>query len=210
MAVLRYPEAVVDDRSAHRESGLFGVAEQLLRDDGPHALSLRRIAELAGTSTQAVYTTFGGKPGLIDALYRVGYQRLAERLEAVDAHLEPIPMLVELSLAYRDNALANPHLYELMTGLPLPEYDPPATSRAFARSTLQPLIDAVAAAVRCGELDGNPREVAHVLWAAAHGFVSLVIHGLDGGDDPDGRYLAMTHHLIDGYRTTIDRPTPAT
>ena len=42
---------------------VFSAAEHLLHADGPHALSVRHIAELAGTSTQAVYTEFGGKAG---------------------------------------------------------------------------------------------------------------------------------------------------
>lgn len=188
---------------AGADNELFQVAEVLLRDAGPHALSLRQIAVRAGTSTQAVYTSFGGKPGLIDALFRAGYSRLADRLAAVDTDLEPIQMIAELSLAYRDNALANPHLYDVMTGRPLPEYDPPAASRAFARSTLHPLIDAVTAAVDEGDFEGEPEQIAHVLWAAAHGFVSLIIHGLDVGDGADTRYRAMTRHLIDSYRTIV-------
>ena len=58
------------------------VADELLDTEGPDALSLRRIADLADTSTQAVYTQFGGKPGLADAMYRSGYQRLADELDA--------------------------------------------------------------------------------------------------------------------------------
>lgn len=207
MALLRYLAVMADERGPHATDGdLFAVAERVLREAGPHALSLRRIAELAGTSTQAVYTSFGGKPGLIDALFRAGYARLAERLETVDPGLDPIPTILELSDAYRDNALANPHLYDLMTGRPLPEYDAPADSRAFARSTMQPLIDAVVDAVEQGELDGDPSQIAHVLWAAVHGFTSLLIHGLDGGRDADERYRAMAIHLVDSYRSTSPDP----
>lgn len=63
-----------------RSEQLVSVAEQLLDEAGPHALSLRRIAEAAETSTQAVYTEFGGKQGLADVLFRAGFERLASHL----------------------------------------------------------------------------------------------------------------------------------
>lgn len=185
---------------ATTDADLLDAAEQLLRSAGPHALSLRRIADLAGTSTQAVYTRFGGKPALIDALFRTGFDRLAARLDHIGSATDPIALIVELSLAYRDNALANPHLYDIMTGHPLPGCPPSAESLAVARSTMRPLVEAVESAVDVGELVGDPHEIAHALWAAAHGFVSLLIHGFDTGGDADVRYRSMTRHVLDGYR----------
>lgn len=185
---------------AQENSRIFEVAEQLLRTEGPHSLSLRNIADLAGTSTQAVYTQFGGKAGLADALYREGYRRLGERLALVDPTLEPLARIRALSEAYRDNALENPHLYDLMTGRPLPEYDPPAESRRLARSTLQPLIDALGDAVTARVLVGDPRLIARLMWASGHGLLSLVIHGLDAATDMPVRYRAVTEMLIDCHR----------
>jgi AcrR family transcriptional regulator len=200
--------SVIAERTvAGPEPSVLVAAERLLRTEGPHGLSLRRIAELAGTSTQAVYTQFGGKAGLADALYREGYRRLDEGLAEVDTTLEPLERIRALSEAYRSNALAHPHLYEVMTGRPLPEYDPPAASRRRARRTLQPLIDALAEAVDRGELVGDPREIAGRMWAAGHGFVSLVIHGLDAAGDVEDRYRALTESLITGHRPP-GAPTP--
>lgn len=190
-----------DDRTTTEpDPSVLEAAERLLRSEGPHGLSLRRIAELAGTSTQAVYTQFGGKAGLADALYREGYRRLDERLARVDVTLEPLDRVRALSEAYRSNALEHPHLYEVMTARPLPEYDPPPASRRRARRTLQPVIEALAEAVAAGELVGDPREIARRMWAAGHGFVSLVIHGLDTAGEAEGRYRALTESLIAGHR----------
>lgn len=199
--------ATAERPATTREPSVLDAAEQLLRAEGPHGLSLRRIAELAGTSTQAVYTQFGGKAGLADALYREGYRRLDERLAGVDTELDPLDRVRALSEAYRANALEHPHLYEVMTGRPVPEYDPPLASRRRARRTLQPVIDALAEAVARGELVGDPREIARRMWAAGHGFVSLVIHGLDTGRDAEDRYRALTETLITGHRPP-GAPTP--
>lgn len=186
------------------DRSVFDAAEHVLRTEGPHHLSVRHIAELAGTSTQAVYTQFGGKAGLADALYREGYHRLEKRLAQIDTKAEPLDRIRALSEAYRDNALENPHLYDVMTGRPLPEYTPSAESRRLARNTLQPLIDALANAVAHGQLAGEPRAIAQRMWAAGHGFLSLIIHGLDTADDVDNRYLALTNVLLAGHRPRPD------
>lgn len=191
---------VDDDRRAHPlAASLVEVAESLLREEGPHAVSLRRVAEAAGTTTQAVYTSFGGKPGLIDALYREGYRRLADRLDDVEQPADPIERIRALGAAYRESALADPHLYELMTAHPIAGYEPPVASRREARATLQPLVDAARNAVDAGMLDGEPREIAHLLWAAGHGFVGLELHGL-APDDADVAYARMTDALLAGHR----------
>lgn len=174
------------------------VADEVLDAAGPDALSLRKIAELAGTSTQAVYTQFGGKPGLADAMYRSGYRRLADELDALPDIADPIERLRTLALAYRRVALANPEHYKLMTGRPIADYDPPRDSLRFAAATMEPLVDAVRTACASGVLEGDPRTVAMRLWAAGHGRVSLELHGLvDVDDDEANDYF---DRLIDAHR----------
>jgi AcrR family transcriptional regulator len=161
-----------------RAIGLVGVAEALLIDEGPHALSLRRIADAAGTTTQSVYTEFGGKPGLVDALFRAGFQRLADRLAATVLPSGHVERLLELAIVYRSVAHDYPAHYELMTGRPVAEYQAPPDSLQFASSTLQPLRDAVAGAIAAGVLRGDAAQVAEQMWAAAHGHISLELSGL--------------------------------
>src|SRR4051812_23804404 len=71
--------AAEDDLDARRRQ-VVEAAARVLAEDGPHGLSLRRIAAEAGGSTQIVYTLFGGKPGLADALYAEGFRRLAQAM----------------------------------------------------------------------------------------------------------------------------------
>ena len=174
------------------------VADELLASSGPDGLSLRKIAELADTSTQAVYTQFGGKAGLADAMYRSGYQRLAAELGALPPIDEPIERLRELGLAYRRVALANPEHYKLMTGRPIADYDPPRDTLRFALSTMAPLIDAVRVGCESGLLDGDPRAIAMRFWAAGHGRVSLELHGLVPVDEAEAN--EYFDRLIDAHR----------
>lgn len=194
------PEAADNGRPTTIAQALITVAERLLREEGPHAVSLRRVAEAADTTTQAVYTCFGGKPGLIDALYREGYARLAARLSEVATDTDPLERIRSLGAAYRERALADPHLYELMTAQPVAGYEPPIASRRAARTTLEPLVDAARDAVEESLLAGEPTQIAHLLWAAGHGFVGLEIHGL-APDDPDAAYRRMTDALLAGHRS---------
>ena len=183
-----------------RTDQLAAVAERLLNEHGPHALSLRRIAEEAGTSTQSVYTEFGGKPGLADVLFRSGFERLASHLSGLTLPDEPIERIVTLGFAYRYVALSHPHHYALMTSRPMPEYEPTADSLAFAASTIQPLRQAVGKAIDAGVLEGNPREITEALWAVGHGYVSLENSGLLPVDDD--RYVRYLRTVIGGWRPT--------
>ena len=54
---------------------LLRVAVDMLNQDGPDGLQTRKIASAAGTSTMAVYTYFGGMPGLIAAVAEEGLRQ---------------------------------------------------------------------------------------------------------------------------------------
>lgn len=177
------------------------AAAALLVEQGPEGLSTRRVAERVGASTQVVYTLFGGKAGLADALFRKGFSLLKAALRAVPDDLDPLDHLLALERAYRASALAEPALYQVMFGRPIPGYDPPPASLEFAWQGFELLVQAVARAVEQGALGPHePREVARVLWALAHGMVSLELAGhLPDDADPAGRYDRAITALIDGY-----------
>jgi AcrR family transcriptional regulator len=198
---MAYDAPVRSSSGSVRATELVGVAEALLISEGPHALSLRRIADAAGTTTQSVYTEFGGKPGLIDALFRSGFQRLADRLAATSLPNGHVERLLELAIVYRSVAHDFPAHYELMTGRPIAEYQAPPASLQFASSTLEPLRDAVADAITAGVLRGEASLVAEQMWAAAHGHISLELSGLLRRDLAAYRNSLMLQ--IDGHRRIV-------
>ena len=95
---------------------LLEAAARLLSEDGPTSLTTRRVASEAGTSTMAVYTHFGSINDLVQAVVVEGFRRFGERLRAVPRTDDPLADLVGLSVAYRENALENRHLYTVMFG----------------------------------------------------------------------------------------------
>jgi AcrR family transcriptional regulator len=185
-------------RSNHRSSTdptdltgrLVDEAARLLVEHGPAGLSLRKLAAAVGVSTMPVYTLFGDKQGLLDAMHREGFRRLGETLRAVRQTADPLADLIQLGLAYRRAALASPHLYGLMFGRPVPEFSPGDAGRAAAEAAYRPLVDAVTRCQQAGALTGDdPERIALHLWAVAHGMVSLELNDqLPETGDPDGRY----------------------
>ncbi len=157
---------------------LLDVASRLLAAEGPQALALRRIAAEAGCSTTVLYRMFGGKHGLLEALYVEGFRRFRRRLAAVPRDPDPRVHLRALGLAYRENALAERNYYGLMFGAPVPGFRPGEETLATALSAFAILEDAVAACAAAGLLaDADPRRVALSFWAGIHGFVSLELNG---------------------------------
>jgi AcrR family transcriptional regulator len=172
-----YELAQRDGQEALRRA-LLDAASRLLMAEGPQALTMRRVAGAVGSSTTVLYTMFGAKEGLADALYREGFERLRRRLEAVPGSSGPLARLGAMAHAYRDNALAERAYYGLMFQQAIPGFQPSSASLEAARDSLEVLARAVRACMDAGELEeGDPRAVAEVLWAAVHGAVSLELAG---------------------------------
>lgn len=182
-----YQEAHARGREAQRRA-VLDCASRLLEDEGPDALTVRRVAGRVGCSTTVLYTMFGGKPGLAEALWCEGFERLRAALAAV-VEPDPLDRLAALGRAYRDSALAHRSYYAVMFQRPIPRFSPSPDAQTASRRVLQLLIDAVRACIDAGVFrPADPAHVARVLWAAAHGSVSLELAGYEGAVDAQGRY----------------------
>ena len=157
---------------------LLDRAGELLSAEGPKALSLRKLAADVGTSTTAVYSLFGSKPDLVNALYVEGFRRFQTRTEAVQLTGDPVEDLVRLGLAYRASALADPQLYSIMFTNAVPGFEPSAEAAALGRANLAPLEESVRAGVESGVFaDIDPDVIAVSCWGFVHGLVSLELNG---------------------------------
>ncbi|WUI02182.1 TetR/AcrR family transcriptional regulator [Spirillospora sp. NBC_00431] len=185
---------------------LLDAASRLLAAEGPEALALRRIAAEVGCSTTVLYRMFGGKPGLIEALYIEGFERFRQRLAAVPRRADPRGHVFELGRAYRAYALTERHYYRLMFGRPIPGFEPGEEALATADSAYEVLADAVTACADAGLLiDADPRHVASSFWAGVHGLVSLE---LDGHlDDADAVLGVLMRGISSGFFTGTDQTT---
>lgn len=167
-------------------------AGEALTENGPHGLGLRTLAARAGTSTSAVYSLFGGKPGLVRALYIEAFRRFREHLLAAPTSDDAAEDLVQLGLAYRRSAREDPHLYSIMFSRPVPDFEPDEDACAAADGAFDVLRQAAARAVAAGELPGPPERVALTAWALVHGLVSLELAGtVPPGVDVGRNYEAV-------------------
>lgn len=180
---------------------LLDEAGRLLSDEGPAALSLRRLAKDVGTSTTAVYSLFGSKSALVRAVYLEGFSRFGARLDAVPRTDDPIADVLSLGVAYRESALADPHLYAVMFGLVIPEFEPDPEDKAVSVATMDPLVNAVREIMAAGQLvDTTPETAAIGLWAHAHGLVSLELGGsMPPGFDAAAHYEGMLSAAVRGW-----------
>jgi AcrR family transcriptional regulator len=171
---------------------LIEVAADILSEDGPAALSARRLARDAGTSTMAVYTHFGGMPALVRAVVAEGFARLYARVAEVEQTDDPLMDLIASSAAYRAHALADPHLFSVMFGsASLGQYRLTTEELEVGLAAFDQLAAIVARVMDAGAIRaGDPRAVAGQFWAALHGYVMIEISGLSHVvEDPEVEIL---------------------
>jgi AcrR family transcriptional regulator len=189
----RIVKTPVDPRQSSAEpsddvaAALLSAARQIFESDGLPGLSVRRVAEAAGCTTMQVYSRYGGKDGLLQALFDEGFEALATAQQAVPASLPPAERVRRLCREYLRIAAERPHHYALMLGAHSGDFQPPVESRERALATLTNLVEAVGNALpQTTDRDQRAREVAHQILAFCHGWAML-----------------SASQLLDGARTVV-------
>ncbi|MGE5287898.1 MAG: TetR/AcrR family transcriptional regulator [Micromonosporaceae bacterium] len=191
---------------------LIETAARLLAEEGPGALSTRRLAAEAGTSTMAVYTYFGGMDDLVRAMVREGFTMLNDRMSAVAETEDPASDVAALGLAYRRNAIEHRHLYSVMFGgSNLAGFRLTDEDRQHGRYTLEILVKTVTRCMAAGRFAAGDAElVAHQMWIAVHGLVTLELGGyLPEPYDADTCFDALVRGLLIGAGDEITAATRA-
>lgn len=178
----------------------LAAAVATLERDGPGALSARRVAATAGTSTGALYEFFGDKAGLVRAVAAEGFAGLLDALRGVPDQDDARRHLVALLDAVRRFAHARPTLFEVMTARPIAEYDPSNQELQVATAVYRVLVDAVARWLGTAGSATSPREAAHIVVAAHGGFVAAELAGIAGSSRRtiDARYRRGVDAVLDG------------
>lgn len=142
-------------RSA-RAREVVAEGRRLLEEEGPGALTMRRLAERLGIQAPSLYKHLPDKTALEAAIIATGMEEAAAAFETAVGGNEALPAL---AAAYREFALAHPHLYRLMNNGPLPRRYLPA---GLEERTAAPLLRVAGSRAR-----------ARAVWAFAHGMVML-------------------------------------
>jgi AcrR family transcriptional regulator len=181
------------------ERALLDAAAVLLEEEGPEALSVRRIAASAGVAPMGVYNHFASKAGIVEALFIEGFERLAQAMVSLAAIGDPLEALAEGGRRYRALALAQPRVYELMFLRPVPGFEPSDEALEIAAQAFDGLATVVQRAMAAGLIqEGEVALTAQMVWAGIHGWVSLELAGIGFADDPAAGAARLCEVLVSG------------
>jgi AcrR family transcriptional regulator len=184
-----------DERTA---AALLAAAERKIEEGGADALSVRDIAQSAGTTTRAVYSLFGSKDGLVGALGQRAFELLQEGLADVDAGLDPRACLIEAALMFRRFALRHPALFSIAFHRADPVVSPRfSAARAEAFAALGRFFDPLAAADLLG--GRTIGEAATQFHALCEGLAALELRHAIAASDPERIWRTAFQALIVGF-----------
>jgi AcrR family transcriptional regulator len=157
-----------DDSTAE---ALLGAAESLLLQGGLPAVSVRAVADGAGTTTRAVYALFGSKAGLIEALAAKGYMLLADLVNAIPQTDDPKADLIAVGGAFRTFAIDTPTMFRLTFERASAKVFSAERVAHAAIASYEALIALIERAQRSEELDPDrkPDEIAFMIHSVCQG-----------------------------------------
>lgn len=157
---------------------LIQAGLQLLTEGGAASLDLRKVARKVGVSHSASYYHFPDKQSFLAAINEEGFHRLAHAMqEALNTVTQtPFDQLQAITRAYLLFAQANPWLMrEMFSGLTI-EREAFASLHAASKEVYQFYIEVVKRGqVQRKVIDGDPCELASVVWSLLHGTAMLLI-----------------------------------
>lgn len=204
------PSRKPTDREDEGSERLLVAADKLLLEKGASGFSLRELATAADVTTMTVYSRFGGRKGLLTALYVEGFTRLSDYERSIEDKNDPWNWLVSKLDVYRRFALENAGYYQLMFGGGV-EFSPINPDRRFsslavpvdaAYPAYERLVNAVIAGQNAKSVraDRSADALAHIIWSTLHGLISLEFAGYVQPEAAQERYASATDFLLSALR----------
>jgi AcrR family transcriptional regulator len=168
---------------------IVDAAWQMVRADGLAALSLSALARAVGMEPQSLYTYFGSKHAVYDAMYAEGNRELLARMqkfETADSAREILRFQARLFVEF---SAEDPARHQLLFERTIPDFAPSPESYALALEVVNTARAHQAAAGLSGDAEFD-------LWTA-------VVAGLaaqQNANDPGGdRWLRLIDEAVDMY-----------
>jgi AcrR family transcriptional regulator len=186
---------------------LLDAAELTLQESGFEALSVRGVAEAAGTTTRAVYSVFGSKDGLLAALAVRAFALLGAAVAALPTTDEPGRDLVDAgAVVFRRFAREHPILFRLgFQARAAPAEWQTQLDQARGRA-FRELLARVQRVEAAGALNGRTAiEAAGHFHALCEGLTEMEIRGGFTGRPAEAAWRDALNALVAGLAI----PTPA-
>ena len=188
------------EHNEETRAALLSAAEQIVSDGGPAALSVRAVADTAGTTTRAVYSLFGSKDGLlVEALARDAFEFLHTEIEQLEESADPQADLVDVGvLVFRRLVLEHPALYRIAFQRIVPGLDASPDLVATRQKAWDQLVAKVERLEAARLLGGKPApEAAREFNAMMEGLANAELRGsvlrlLPDGDEEQAWRSALT------------------
>ncbi len=184
---------------------ILEAARDLYIEQGPDALSMRKIGERVGVSAAAIYRHFSDKEHLLLEVCQEGLTLFGMSLMNGLNGKTPAERLTLTGEGYLTFALEHPTYYRVIFCSPHPSFKnlKHEASQAFT-PTFQFLVDRVSECQRAGLMrEEPPEEVALAIWAHVHGAVMLWLDGhliwLDSAEAFKSFFHSYTSSFIDTF-----------
>ena len=188
---------------ARTASALLDQAERIVEAEGLDALTVRRVAAAAGTTTRAVYTAFGSKEALVVALGARGVDLHRDRREALPATADPAADLVEAGAAvFRRFATDHPTLFRISIQRALPDPSLFAGYVEAAREALAVLHGRIARLEEAGRLgDRSVSDAATEFHSLCEGLAAMELRGMLRAGEMERIWRDALGALVRGFAT---------
>jgi AcrR family transcriptional regulator len=196
-----FGEGLEDTRAIRRDATrarILAAAWDMARRDGLAAITLREVARRVGMRAPSLYTYFGSKNAMYDAMYAEGARQLADTLADRPQADDPRGALRGRMRQFIGFCVADPIRYQMVLERPVPGFEPAPESFQITAAALAGTRADLAAAGAAGE------PALDMFRALITGLVSLQVANDPGGDrwirlQDDAFEMFMTHYA-DGKR----------
>lgn len=164
--------------------GILTAAREIARQEGWHAVTIRKVAECIEYSPSMIYEYFASKEAILFALHSEGFRLLAFSLNAARSSSEDHEeRLISMAEAYWEFAMRHPELYQVMHGLngiPLDYSEKPRVVHEAFDTTVEALNEW---AQSRGIILPEVGDAVVILRALLHGLVCLKMENRLHGDE---------------------------
>ena len=187
------------------------AAQHLYLTHGVDGVSMRKVAEHVGVSAPAIYRHFENKEALLQEIVVAGLRVLEGYLKPAIAADDPYTRLRRMIESFLEFALEQPKYFDFAFLAPdrkIGRFDEEVAKPMW--DTFRLAIEQVAACMKQGVFSqGDPLSTSIMIWAEAHGLITLYRTGRFGPEPEPFRtlYHASVERMFEGLRAGTEERT---
>ncbi|WP_152396613.1 TetR/AcrR family transcriptional regulator [Paenibacillus guangzhouensis] len=155
------------------------AAASLLQEEGPEAVTVRKVAQKMDCSTKIIYSLFVNKEGLAQQLYLEGCKLLANEFEETPQASDPAQCLLNLGETFWQFGQRYSSYFKLMFGGAFADFKPDEESLNGTETAMLQLLTVISNAQKQGLIPDqyDTVSVVRIFWASLHGVIHLYMGG---------------------------------